>query len=221
VTPITLAVPGRGLDLELRVTTSASGSDLPIILFSHGHGPSLYLLDPSSEAVRPIKVSVPEDSRMAPHFVPAASSLRRDDIAGSPDYALGTDGRTACLVARGDLLTVSADGNSRNLTHMVSAMEDHPVVSPDGRKLAFITDEDGEQQLQVMPVEGNHAVRILTRIRRGVCYGPRCSPDGSHMLVADANKRLWLARVGDGHTEQIAADPFADIRDATFSNDGA
>jgi tricorn protease-like protein len=198
VTPITLAVPGRGLDLELRVTTSASGSDLPIILFSPGHGPSLYLLDPSSEAVRPIKVSVPEDSRMAPHFVPAASSLRRDDIAGSPDYALGTDGRTACLVARGDLLAVSANGNSRNLTHTVSAMEDH----------------------QVMPVEGNHAVRILTRIRRGVCYGPRCSPDGSHMLVADDNKRLWLARVGDDHTEQIAADPFADIRDATFSNDG-
>lgn len=43
VTPVTLAAPDRGLDLELRVTAPVTGSNLPIILLSHGHGPSLYL----------------------------------------------------------------------------------------------------------------------------------------------------------------------------------
>ena len=52
VTPVTLAAPDRGLDLELRVTAPATGRDLPIILLSHGHGPSLYL--PSKDGYGPI-----------------------------------------------------------------------------------------------------------------------------------------------------------------------
>ncbi len=43
VSPVTLPAPERGLPLELRVTAPATGRDLPIILLSHGHGPSLYL----------------------------------------------------------------------------------------------------------------------------------------------------------------------------------
>jgi predicted dienelactone hydrolase len=43
VHPIVLAVPGRAVDLELRVTAPANGSNLPIILLSHGHGPSHFV----------------------------------------------------------------------------------------------------------------------------------------------------------------------------------
>ena len=43
MSPVTLAAPNRGLPLEMRVTAPASGRDLPIILLSHGHGPSLYI----------------------------------------------------------------------------------------------------------------------------------------------------------------------------------
>lgn len=38
VSPVTLTVPGRPLDLEVRVSAPVTGTDLPIILFSHGHG---------------------------------------------------------------------------------------------------------------------------------------------------------------------------------------
>lgn len=43
VSPVTLSVPERGLPLELRVTAPAAGRDLPVVLLSHGGGPSLYL----------------------------------------------------------------------------------------------------------------------------------------------------------------------------------
>jgi len=52
VAPVTLAAPDRGLDLELRVTAPVTGGNLPIILLSHGHGPSLYL--PSKDGYGPI-----------------------------------------------------------------------------------------------------------------------------------------------------------------------
>ena len=38
VSPVTLTVPGRPLDLEVRISAPVTGTDLPIILFSHGHG---------------------------------------------------------------------------------------------------------------------------------------------------------------------------------------
>lgn len=52
VSPITLDAPDRGMDLEVRVSAPVSGSNLPVILLSHGHGPSLYI--PSADGYGPI-----------------------------------------------------------------------------------------------------------------------------------------------------------------------
>ncbi len=41
--PVVLSVPGRQVDLQIKVSAPATGSDLPIILFSHGHGRSNFL----------------------------------------------------------------------------------------------------------------------------------------------------------------------------------
>ena len=38
--PLVLSVPGRPVDLEVRVTAPETGTDLPVILLSHGQGPS-------------------------------------------------------------------------------------------------------------------------------------------------------------------------------------
>ncbi|MEU9191900.1 alpha/beta hydrolase family protein [Streptomyces hundungensis] len=43
VGPIVLATPGRAVDLHLRVTAPQSGTDLPVILLSHGQGHSNHL----------------------------------------------------------------------------------------------------------------------------------------------------------------------------------
>ena len=41
--PVVLPVPGRQVNLQLKVSVPATGSNLPIILFSHGHGQSTFL----------------------------------------------------------------------------------------------------------------------------------------------------------------------------------
>jgi predicted dienelactone hydrolase len=50
-TPIRLPMPGRQ-PLELRLTAPATGSDLPIVLLSHGFGPSNYI--PSKDGYAPL-----------------------------------------------------------------------------------------------------------------------------------------------------------------------
>ena len=41
--PLVLPVAGRTVDLAMRISAPATGGDLPIILLSHGHGPSSYV----------------------------------------------------------------------------------------------------------------------------------------------------------------------------------
>lgn len=42
-TPVVLRVPGRPVDLELRVSAPVTGEQLPIVLLSHGHGSANFL----------------------------------------------------------------------------------------------------------------------------------------------------------------------------------
>jgi dienelactone hydrolase len=44
--PVVLAVPGRGDDLQVRVSAPATGSDLPVIVLAHGYGLAMDSYDP-------------------------------------------------------------------------------------------------------------------------------------------------------------------------------
>ncbi len=50
--PVLLPAPDRAMPLEMRITAPAIGDNLPVILLSHGHGPSLYL--PSKDGYGPL-----------------------------------------------------------------------------------------------------------------------------------------------------------------------
>ncbi len=52
ISPVVLKVEDRPLPLELRITAPVSGYNLPVVLLSHGHGPSLYL--PSKDGYGPL-----------------------------------------------------------------------------------------------------------------------------------------------------------------------
>ncbi len=52
ISRVTLPAPGRGRPLEMRITAPVTGDALPVILLSHGHGPSLYI--PSKDGYAPL-----------------------------------------------------------------------------------------------------------------------------------------------------------------------
>ncbi|MFJ9904736.1 alpha/beta hydrolase family protein [Streptomyces sp. NPDC101152] len=43
VSPVVVPAPGRAVELRVRVSAPVTGDELPVILLSHGHGPSHYL----------------------------------------------------------------------------------------------------------------------------------------------------------------------------------
>ncbi|MFI6423731.1 alpha/beta hydrolase family protein [Promicromonospora sp. NPDC050880] len=49
VQPVTLAAPGRGADLQVKISAPTTGTDLPIVIFSHGFGSSLHGYGPLTD----------------------------------------------------------------------------------------------------------------------------------------------------------------------------
>lgn len=80
--PVVLSATGRETPLELRITTPATGDDLPIILLSHGDGPSLYL--PSKDGYGPLVGFYAERG-----FAVIQPSHANSKVAGLPRNAPG------------------------------------------------------------------------------------------------------------------------------------
>ena len=80
------------------------------------------------------------------------------------------------------------------------AIDLHPVFSPDGRQLAFVSDREGGRQVWVMPMSDDHAAgpaRRVTSASVGAGF-PAWSPDGSQLA--------WVADAG-GYSDVWVLDP--------------
>lgn len=82
ISPVTIDVPGRAFALAMRITAPVAGSGLPVVLLSHGHGPSLYL--PSKDGYGPLANFYAEHG-----FVVIQPTHANSKVAGLPANAPG------------------------------------------------------------------------------------------------------------------------------------
>ena len=201
---------------DLDVDVPALGADA----ITFGLGGRIWCLDLPSERLHEVPVTVSPTERLQKRTIQAAPSVRASDIAGAPDQSLSPDGEAAVFAARGHLLVRRADGSSLDLHAGPSTDDDHPAISPDGRTVAFVTDDaDGERQVATMALAGG-PVRLLTRVAGSVFGTPIWSPDGATLAAPDEEHGLWLLAAGGGSARRVAMDPTSPIRDAAFSPDG-
>ena len=112
--------------------------------------------------------------------------------------ALSPDGAQVVVEAHGELLTLPASGGaSRNLTGSPGIAERNPAWSPDGKRLAYFADDDGEYALYGREVSGGPGAR-LGQGEPGLGYRTTWSPDGKRVAYMDRFQRLWVADAGGG-----------------------
>ena len=108
------------------------------------------------------------------------------------------------LTKHGDLPVEDSDAR-REAVAATSYREVAPRLSPEGTRLAYISDRSGSQQIWVMELAGAEP-RKLTDIEDGVLSAPRWSPDGKRVLfhsVRSDGAHIYTVSVEDGAVEPI------------------
>lgn len=130
------------------------------------------------------------------------------------------DGRTLVFDLLGDLYTVPIEGGTATAVSRGPAYDHHPRFSPDGRTLAFTSDEGGMENLWLADANGSNR-RPVTSEKTAYIRSAAWLPDGDYLVARrEDGKRaglppneLWLFhRLGGSGVKLTAA---ADLNAAT------
>jgi len=174
----------------------------------------LQVYDVAGRKDRRLSITVPHDGlAMRPSRYSAAKNIE--------DFALSPKGERALLVARGDVFTVPVEkGPTRNLTNSSGAHDKWARWSPDGARIAFISDRSGEDQVYLVNQDGSGKPRQLTTRFKGMLYAPEWSPDGKRLAFSDKDGKLYVLNVADRSVIEIADEKRGSLRDYAWSPHG-
>ena len=177
-------------------------------------GGELAVFDVASGREVKIAIAVPDDGlNTRPSRYSVAKNIE--------DFSLSSKGERALFVARGDIFTVPIEhGSTRNLTDSSNAHDKWARWSPDGRKIAFVSDMTGEDQVYLTNQDGSGKPEQLTTGFAAMLYAAEWAPDAAHLAFSDKDGKLYVLALADKKVTQIADDLYGRILDYVWSPDG-
>ena len=83
-----------------------------------------------------------------------------DNIRFASHPSLSPDGQRIYFSYDGDIYSVPVGGGQATAIITMPGVQDSPLVSPDGKWLAFSSDIQGNNDVYVVPVAGGQAVQL-------------------------------------------------------------
>jgi tricorn protease len=170
---------------------SASSGPGAIVYSQFG---ALHLFDLASGKSQSVNVRIAADlPELKPHF----EEVKPENILGA---AISPTGKRALFEAYGEILSVPAEkGDIRNLTQSPGIADRDPSWSPDGKSIAYFSDESGEYALHIRSQDGlGEARRIDLGRPASFFYTPTWSPDSSKIAFTDKRLKAWYVPVDGG-----------------------
>ena len=174
----------------------------------------LHIYDTAAATDRKLSIEVPTDG--------VARRPRRISVADTIEsFGLAPKGQRALFAARGDIFTVPIEhGPTRNLTRSSGAHDRSPEWSPDGTKIAFISDRDGEDEVYLIDQDGYGEPQQLTDGNTTRFDNLLWAPDGKHLALRDQRSKVFVLDVASKELLEVADDGSAFGLDYTWSPDG-
>ncbi len=186
-------IENHGLDLK-----SASLGPGAIVYEQFG---SLHLYDLKTEKTSAVEIHVSGDlPEVREHPVNIGKKLANAHISPT--------GMRAVFASHGEIITVPAEkGDPRNLTNTPGVMEREPVWSPDGKTIAYLSDESGEYQLHLAAQNGMGPVTKMALGDSPAFYaGLHWSPDNKKMSYVDSHHVLWYLDLAEKKPVRVDKD---------------
>ncbi|MBL8177568.1 MAG: PD40 domain-containing protein [Bryobacterales bacterium] len=175
---VSVAIDNKGLDFK-----SATAGPDGIVLEQFG---SIQIFDLKTGKLQPVPITLSGDlAEVRPRMEKLARFIQGGSISPS--------GVRAAVEARGEIFTAPVEkGNARNLTNTSGIAERSPAWSPDGKWIAYFSDESGEYMLHLAPQNGEGDVqKISLGNPPSFFYSPVWSPDSRKICYADKRLQLW------------------------------
>jgi Tol biopolymer transport system component len=91
-------------------------------------------------------------------------------------------------------------------------MQSDPAWSPDGSRIAVVSDRDGHQEIYVMNADGTAQARLTAHAARDA--DPAWSPDGGRLAFVsdrDGNPELYLMTANGSAQTRVTNNPANDL----------
>ena len=183
--------------------------DFPVLNVASGAGRLiyeragyLYLFDPAAEKSARLKIGVASDlPDTRPRYVKgSAKYIRSADVSPT--------GARAVFEYRGEIVTVPAEkGDPHNLTESPGVNDRSPAWSPDGRSIAWFSDDGDQCRLCVRPADGKGKQRVYDLHGAGSYQNPVWSPDSRKIAYLDNSATLFWIDLDGGQVEKVASPP--------------
>ncbi len=149
----------------------------------------LHIYDTRSNQDRALSILVPADiTTRRPQPVNAADNIE--------STAISPGGERVAVVARGDVFSVPVElGVTRNLTHSSNAHDREAAWSEDGKRLAYVSDRSGEEEIYLQDQDGNSPAVALTQNSSARYLAPVWSGDDKRIAFGDSANRLYVIDV--------------------------
>src|SRR5208282_3890589 len=190
------ALHSDGLDFK----TASAGPDA-IVIEQFG---AIKLFDLQTHQARNITIHVAGDiEAVRPHFA-------KVDPKRIQNFNLSPTGARAVFEAWGEIFTVpTVKGDIRNITHSPAVADRDPSWSPDGKSIAYFSDESGEYELAIRDQTGLGTVRHINLGNPpSFFYSPTWSPDSKKIAYSDKRLQLWYVDLDKPAPKLVDTDYF-------------
>ncbi|PHS24746.1 MAG: amidohydrolase [Robiginitomaculum sp.] len=120
---------------------------------------------------------------------------------------ISPDGQTIIFELLGDLYTMPSTGGEATAIVTGMGFQSQPVYSPDGKQIAFLSDQDGSENLYIANADGSKPKK-RSSMSKGDGMSPAWSADGNYVFISQISggigaNEIWMYHKLGGKGVQI------------------